>query len=276
MGIGARSRRLTARLQPAAATTIGRKSAAVRLAPPTSAPSTSGTAKISTGVRGLDRAAVEDSDPLPLFAIGVDQPPAERRVHVADVVEGRDLAGADRPDRLIGDREILGTADRVGSEASSWLETVAIASPRSRTSRLSPTHRMTRRPAASAASALARTSASLSCWASRRSLWPTMVRLAPASRSIAAEMQPVCAPLGAECTSWPPIGRPGRRAPRDRSGSREGTRRYRPPCVRRHRRQSPEFRASRRRPVHLPIARNQLSAFHRSSAPCRAAPSRAA
>ena len=65
--------------------------------------------------------------------------------------DGRDLAGADRPDRLVGDREPAGTpaaSPPCGSEASSCAWTVSTALPASRTSRLSPTHRITASPAA--------------------------------------------------------------------------------------------------------------------------------
>ena len=82
---------------------IGRKSAGLRLAPPTSAPSTSATRENLGGVVGLDRAAVEDAHALARLAISRDQPRAERGMHFADVGDAGDLAGADRPDRLIGD-----------------------------------------------------------------------------------------------------------------------------------------------------------------------------
>ena len=60
-------------------------------------------------------------------------------------------------------------------------------------------------PAARAACALARTSASASWQSARRSLCPTMTKPAPASASIAAEIHPVCAPEAALWQSWPPI-----------------------------------------------------------------------
>src|SRR5215208_6497113 len=65
------------------------KSATVRLAPPTNAPSTSCTAKI-----------------LAAF----DQPLADGGVHFTDLGAARNLARADRPDRLVGDGELGLTA----------------------------------------------------------------------------------------------------------------------------------------------------------------------
>ena len=68
------------------------------------------------------------------------------------------------------------------------------------------------RPPAISATALAWTSASVSCWSARRSLWPTMTRVAPASFSIATDTQPVCAPLSRSCTSCAPMATPVSRA----------------------------------------------------------------
>ena len=82
---------------------IGVKSAAVRLAPPTRAPSTSVDGKDVAGVAGLDRAAVKDA-----HRVGVVEPcgkvGADVAVHVADLLAvGGDFAGADGPDGFIGD-----------------------------------------------------------------------------------------------------------------------------------------------------------------------------
>jgi hypothetical protein len=67
-------------------------------------------------------------------------------------------------------------------------------------------------PARRAACALARTSASVSTWSARRSEWPTMTALAPASASISAETSPVCAPEGAGWQSCAPMARAEPRA----------------------------------------------------------------
>lgn len=100
----------------------------------------------------------------------------------------------------------------MGTEPRSCASTRVAASPASRSTSVSPTHTMAISPAAIAASAFPFTSASVSCCAARRSLWPTIASLAPASASIPAEMQPVNAPRSPSWQSCPPIGRPGWRA----------------------------------------------------------------
>ena len=133
-----------------------------------------------------------------------------------DLGAGRDLAGADRPDRLIGDGQ-AGRAARAEPEAK---HRAAPARPRrhvpaSRTARLSPTHRMTRGRAAKRGFGLGfdfRIAFALGVarslngrrWSGRR----------PHRRSICAETQPVCAPFSAKWTSWPPIAKAGNRAHR--------------------------------------------------------------
>ena len=69
----------------------------------------------------------------------------------------------------------IGRPIAAGSKASSWAETARPPAPPHGLKSLSPMQRITERPAASAASALALTSASVSPCASRRSRWPTMV-----------------------------------------------------------------------------------------------------
>src|ERR1700685_2830950 len=58
------------------------------------------------GIGRLDRAAVENTNALPGLAITRAKPLADEAVHVENIVPGRRHAGADRPDRLIGDDEI--------------------------------------------------------------------------------------------------------------------------------------------------------------------------
>src|SRR5580704_6843517 len=58
------------------------------------------------GIRRLDGAAVENPNALPGIAITGAKPLADEAVHVENIVLGRRHAGADRPDRLIGDDEI--------------------------------------------------------------------------------------------------------------------------------------------------------------------------
>ena len=107
-------------------------------------------------------------------------------MHLGDVGGGGDLAGADRPDRLVGDDQ-LALLPIVGERAGE----------------LRRRPRATWPPAARSASDLADAddgdeaaasapprpwrgpSASLSCCSARRSLWPTMTSRAPASLIIA-------------------------------------------------------------------------------------------
>jgi hypothetical protein len=88
---------------------IALKSSAFRDAPPTRAPSTSGDGEDLGRVRGLHRAAVEQADPVGgTGAEAVGEPAADMGVDLADLLERRGPAGADRPDRLVGDDEAGG------------------------------------------------------------------------------------------------------------------------------------------------------------------------
>ena len=80
--------------------------------------------------------------------------------------------------------------------------------PASRSASVSPMQTTGSRPVRHAASALARTMASVSPQSVRRSECPTMIWLAPASLSISAEMSPVWAPLAAAWQFWPPTRTP--------------------------------------------------------------------
>jgi hypothetical protein len=133
-------------------------------------------------------------------------------VHLGDVGRRRDLAGADRPDRLIGDDELALALAGLRSEPRSCPETTSIWAPAARCSSLSPTQTIACRPWRSAASALARTDSFDSRCSARRSLWPTMTRRAPTSFSMAAETEPVQAPLSLPWQSCAPIGMPPARA----------------------------------------------------------------
>ncbi len=86
---------------------IAVKPRASRLAPSTSAPSMSGLGKEFGGVAGLDAAAVLDAD---AFGGGMAEPGAQ---DFADPLVGllglcgrRGLAGADGPDRFVGDDDV--------------------------------------------------------------------------------------------------------------------------------------------------------------------------
>ena len=81
------------------------KSAALRLAPPTSRPSTSGWPISSSALSGLTDAAVEDPRLLgELLAVHRARQAADERVDLLGLLRGGRPAGADRPDRLVGDR----------------------------------------------------------------------------------------------------------------------------------------------------------------------------
>src|SRR5882672_8653130 len=110
------------------------------------------------GIAAIHRAAIEQPHRGRLRRQAA-QYLANMRVRCGHFRRGRGLAGTDRPDRLVGHHEL-------GS-----------------------------RRARQAGSALARTMASVSPQSVRRSEWPTVTWLAPASRSISADTSPVQAPL---------------------------------------------------------------------------------
>ena len=141
------------RAQPAAAAdcvlpksrkrTIRVKSAASSEAPPTSAPSMSGCGHELGDVGALHRAAVQDPG-VRRDALRRTAWPARPRIapHTSCASSrGGDLAGADRPDRLVGDDRGL---DLLGGQAGqravgSAPRSARRASPALRTSRCSPT-----------------------------------------------------------------------------------------------------------------------------------------
>ena len=171
-----------------------RKSPALRLAPPTSAPSTLATAISSAAFPRLDRAAIKKTHRLPFRTETAGEILAQGRVNLSHVVRGRRQAGPDRPDRLIGDDRVRGRGSvghRAGELPGDDIEgrsglalALALAEaddgdepgpPRGfPPSRAHP--RRSRRGPRGVRNG-------------RRSR-----RVAPASRSISAEMSPVCAP----------------------------------------------------------------------------------
>ncbi len=134
------------------------------------------------GVVGLDRAAVEDRR--------VEER-LDERVRVLRHLGRRGAAGADRPDRLVGEHEAVGLRlehRRPGGGAR----------PRSRPPRAPPASRRrtrSRRARRRARRARARaTVSSVSPKYCRRSEWPTSEPATPSSSSIGAEISPVYAP----------------------------------------------------------------------------------
>ena len=107
-------------------------------------------------------------------------------------------AGADRPDRLVGDDQVrrdAGPFARTTPRApSSCALTVLSALPDSRSASSSPTHRMGRRPASAQRRILRPMSSSLSSWSRRRSEWPTMTHVARPSSMARRDLARVGAP----------------------------------------------------------------------------------
>src|SRR5260221_5698278 len=64
-----------------------------------------GNAEDFTRVRGLDGAAIEDAGVGTISTVALAQFGADCQVHLGYLRARRDLAGSDRPDRLIGNRE---------------------------------------------------------------------------------------------------------------------------------------------------------------------------
>ena len=129
------------------------------------------------------------------------------RVGCGHFRRGRRLAGADRPDRFVGDHQLGRRRSGRHAALELGLEHASVL-PASRSASVSPMQTIGSSPARHAASALARTMASVSPQSVRRSEWPTMTWLAPASRSISADISPVWAPLALAWQSCPPTSRP--------------------------------------------------------------------
>ncbi len=145
-----------------------------------------------------------------------------------------------------------------GTDSSICRPITRRVSPRSCSSRVSPTQMIARRPARAAASALAWTSASVSPISVRRSEWPTITAVAPASRSISAEILPVKAPEAWGRNPAPDAQRRAtaqvRRGPEQRE--RRADQRFGPPhpAGRHGVAQGLDFGQGPLQPVHFPIA----------------------
>src|SRR5439155_1373177 len=92
--------------------------------------------------------------------------------------------------------------------------TTASVCPPSRSASVSPTHRTGARPAPRAAATFLRVSSSVSPKMWRRSEWPTRVAFAPAWATRGPDTAPVRAPFGSQWMSWAPITRSVRSSPR--------------------------------------------------------------
>ncbi len=166
------------------------------------------------GVVGLDAPAILDDDPLRrrLAELG-GEVGADRGVHRLGLLRGGGQAGADRPDRLVGQDDpghLLGgdvgerlvellLDDRVGLVGLVFFQGLADADDREQL----------RRERGVELGVDRRLVSPRPC---RRSEWPRMTWVQPASTSIPPEIDPVYAPSGLACMSWPPrpIGEPSR------------------------------------------------------------------
>ena len=196
-GGGATNGLVTAR----AAATICAKSSGSRLAPPTSAPSMSGWARISAALSGFT---------LPPYrmrtrsAASFERSPDERadeRDRLLRLLGRRDLPGADRPDRLVGDHDVgelvvghLARAPPGPGGAACAASRRARAPPPSRRRRGSAGGRPRARPGPSPA---ARGRSRRSTGAARSGRAPRRARAARVS--IGAETSPVNAPASSWC-----------------------------------------------------------------------------
>ena len=152
------------------------------------------------------------------------EPLADEAMHLRDIGRRRRQPGADRPDRLVGDHQVVRRravrqravelrADHV-ERAPGVALVLGLADADDRES--AP---RARRPAPWRGPARRFRRDRL-----RRSEWPTITAVAPASASISAEISPVKAPAGSAWQSCAPIATrsraPARRTPR--SASRAG------------------------------------------------------
>ena len=115
------------------------------------------------------------------------------RVRIGGHLRGGGLAGADRPDRLIGNGHFRGLVRRKCREMrlAHWRRRTSSVRPASRSSRTSPTQTIGISPASSATLSLRLTVSSVSPKYWRRSEWPMMTCVQPAARSMPAEISPV-------------------------------------------------------------------------------------
>ena len=172
----------------------------------------------------------------------------------------RRLAGADRPDGLVGDDEAR-ASPAANAIASTWSRSTSSVSPASRCSSVSPTHAITSQPGGERGAGAARDHLVGLAEDWRRSEWPTSVPVTPSSRSIARR------DLTGERALVGPVRRSARRP---RCPLVDRGRRARRPAGRRRRRRrraasnaSQKARVSARPLEHLPVARDQ----HRHSPP---------
>ena len=181
------------------------KSAGSRLAPPTSAPSTSGPRERLGQVVRLDRAAVEDAHLLGGVRVEVaDQRADEGRARPAPARASRPCrCRSPTPARRRSPRPPSRSAGTSARSSVSWRRSTASVSPRScSVARLAHAEERdeARPPAPRAPSCAA--PASVSPKSSRRSEWPSSTPSTSTSDSMGAETSPVRAPLSSSCMVW--------------------------------------------------------------------------
>ena len=150
--------------------------------------------------------------PLPSLSKLIAEAPANEGMNRGDVLRRGRPAGADRPDRLIGDDGVRRSGRTAAASRRAGASRRQASAPSCRSRPVSPMQMIAASPARWAAAApWRRRRHRVSPWSVRRSEWPTITALAPASASISAEMSPVWGPwrvrvaiLGAEQDSRSP------------------------------------------------------------------------
>ena len=175
-------------------------------------------------IGAFDRPAIEDADLCAGVAVGRNQALAERGVHLGDILDRRDLPVPIA--RSARTRQQGHHADRPGRRGKLHVDR------RNRRAGLPGVERF-----ADAQDHRVRAERSFSLGFDVGVGFPLRIAplamaddgegLAPRSPSISDETQPVCAPLGAKCTSWLPMAKPGLHGLPARSGSPASTRRRR-------------------------------------------------
>ena len=234
---------------------IGTNFAAVRLAPPTSAPSTSPAPSSAARVVARDRAAIQHPHRARLVADQRAQLRPDRAMHRRDIRHRRRPPGADRPDRLVGDRQpvarrALGQRPRqLRRHHRLGLPGIALAS-------VSPTHRIDVQPVPPRRLRLGlHVRIGLALIRAALAMPDDREARARLARPCAAETQPVCAPLSAACTSCAPIASAGTRA----AAAVDQRRRHRDRDV---------ARRARRAAAAIAVQLGQRGARRRSSSNC--------
>src|SRR5580692_1085164 len=184
----------------AAAVTICANACASSDAPPTSAPSTSVSVKSSAAFSGL-------TDPpyriRTASAACLSRSPTSARMNAIASCACSGVATLPVPIAHIGSYAITTSASRsLGTFARSsrtcWRSLRSVSSL-SRSSSVSPTHRIGVSPAASAAGTFSASALSVSPNSARRSECPSTTPRTSSSHSIGAEISPVYAPSGSWC-----------------------------------------------------------------------------